>query len=84
MRKRIFSFVLALLMMLSIMPIGVMAAAGTWDGTTVAEPAQEGGVYQIDTAEKLAWFAKQTQTNGNSGYQSEQSELAGLHNRWFW
>ena len=57
MRKRIFSFVLALLMMLSIMPIGVMAAAGTWDGTTVAEPAQEGGVYQIDTAEKLAWFA---------------------------
>ena len=81
MRKRIFSFVLALLMMLSIMPIGVMAAAGTWDGTTVAEPAQEGGVYQIDTAEKLAWFAKQTQTNGNSGISAKLTADINLNNQ---
>ncbi len=28
-----------------------------WDGTTVTEPAQVDGVYQIGTAEELAWFA---------------------------
>ena len=28
-----------------------------WDGTTVTEPAQADGVYQIGTAEELAWFA---------------------------
>lgn len=28
-----------------------------WDGTTKTEPKTENGVYQIDTAAKLAWFA---------------------------
>lgn len=29
-----------------------------WDGTTVTEPAQVEGVYQIGTGAELAWFAK--------------------------
>ena len=33
------------------------AEGAAWDGTTVTEPAQVGGVYQIGTAEELAWFA---------------------------
>ena len=36
---------------------GKKPAAAPWDGTTVTEPAQESGVYQIGTAEELAWFA---------------------------
>lgn len=43
MRKRIFSFVLALLVMLSIMPVSAMAAESTgWDGTSKTEPATDG------------------------------------------
>ena len=55
MRKRIFSFVLALLVMLSIMPVSAMAAESTgWDGTSKTEPATDGdGVYLIGTAEEL-------------------------------
>ena len=37
---------------------GKKPAAAPWDGTTVTEPAQESGVYQIGTAEELAWFAE--------------------------
>ena len=33
------------------------AEGAAWDGTTVTEPAQESGIYQIGTAEELAWFA---------------------------
>lgn len=33
------------------------APAGAWDGKTLTEPAQEGGVYQIATGAELAWFA---------------------------
>ncbi len=31
----------------------------TWDGTTVKEPTLSEGVYQITSAEELAWFARQ-------------------------
>ena len=31
----------------------------TWDGTTATEPALTDGVYQITSAEELAWFAQQ-------------------------
>ena len=59
MKKRIFSFVLALMVSLSVIPIGVRAeGTGTWDGTTQTAPKAVGGVYQIGTAEELAWFAK--------------------------
>lgn len=65
MRKRIFSFVLALLVMLSIMPVSAMAAESTgWDGTSKTEPATDGdGVYLIGTAEELYWFATKTRTS---------------------
>lgn len=63
--KRIFSFVLALLVMLSIMPVSAMAAESTgWDGTSKTEPATDGdGVYLISTAEELYWFATKTRTS---------------------
>ena len=34
------------------------APEGAWDGETVTEPAQIGGVYQISTGAELAWFAQ--------------------------
>ena len=37
--------------------IGTKQADTVWDGTTQTEPKQENGVYQIGTAEELAWFA---------------------------
>ncbi|MEG0550559.1 MAG: DUF4430 domain-containing protein, partial [Vagococcus sp.] len=38
-------------------------SAFAWDGTEVKEPSKEGDVYQIGSAEELAWFAKEV----NSG-----------------
>ena len=71
MKKKIFSFVLALMVSLSVIPVSVRAeGTGTWDGTTQTAPKAVGGVYQIGTAEELAWFAKKTQgstTHGISG-----------------
>ncbi|MEI3188233.1 MAG: hypothetical protein V8S38_00760 [Lachnospiraceae bacterium] len=61
MKKKIFSFVLALMVSLSVIPVSVRAeGTGTWDGTTQTAPKAVGGVYQIGTAEELAWFAKKT------------------------
>ncbi len=33
-----------------------LAAENAWDGTSVTEPSQENGVYQIGTGAELAWF----------------------------
>lgn len=61
MKKRLLSLVLALAMALTLlpsMPGTITAAANTpWDGATKTEPKQEDGIYQIGTAEELAWFA---------------------------
>ena len=43
------------------------AAPQPWDGTTQTEPALVDGVYQIGTAEELAWFGAQTKKTGKSG-----------------
>ena len=43
----------------------VMALRTTWDGTTKTEPAKSGDVYQIASAEELAWFAE-TVNGGNT------------------
>ena len=83
MKKKIFSFVLALLVMLNIMPIGVMAAesAGTWNGTKTTKPVQEDNVYLIGSAEELAWFAKKTNTSGNTGISARLTADINLNNQ---
>lgn len=40
------------------------SSANAWDGTTLTQPAQTNGVYQIGTGAELAWFA--AQVNGGS------------------
>lgn len=81
MKKRIFSFVLALMVSLSVIPVSVRAeGTGTWDGTTQTAQKAVGGVYQIGTAEELAWFAKKTQgstTHGISGKLTADIDLNG-------
>ena len=42
-------------------------AVEPWDGTTQTEPALADGVYQIGTAEELAWFGAQTRKTGKAG-----------------
>ena len=54
MKKRLLSLVLTLALLMSLLPTVALAAA--WDGTSTTEPAMIGGVYQIGTAEELAWF----------------------------
>ena len=85
MRKRIFSFVLALLVMLSIMPVSAMAAESTgWDGTSKTEPATDGdGVYLIGTAKELYWFATKTRTSATKTISGRLiSELAEQRDGW--
>lgn len=41
-------------------------AAGPWDGTTLTEPAQVDGVYQIGSGAELAWFAKTAAANSKA------------------
>lgn len=83
MRKRIFSFVLALLVMLSIMPVGAMAAEGAgWNGTSYKVPETDGdGVYLIDSAEKLFWFAKQTRLTATKGISGRLISDIDLNNQ---
>lgn len=69
MKKQIFSCILATSVMLSIMPMGAMAAETTGAATqaSITEPQQVSGVYQISTAGELEWFAQQTQ-----GYEGKE------------
>lgn len=55
------------------------ALEGAWDGTTVTEPKQVDGVYQIGTGAELAWFAKTVNdgTNNIKGKLTRDIELAG-------
>ena len=55
MKKRLFSALLSIILLIGLLPCGVMAA-DSWDGTTTSEPAAVDGVYQIGTAAELAWF----------------------------
>ena len=61
MKKKLFAIVLTLSLVLGMMPSMAFAsgaAPAAWDGTTVTEPAQADGVYQIGTGAELAWFAQ--------------------------
>lgn len=43
------------------------SSEGAWDGVSETEPAvDENGIYQISTGAELAWFAKQSQSSGNT------------------
>lgn len=72
MKKQIFSCILATSMMLSIMPMGAMAAetTGTATQAEVTVPQQVNGVYQISTAGELEWFAQQTQAYEGKKYKA--------------
>ena len=52
-----------------------------WDGETTKEPAQVDGVYQIGTAEELAWFADQVNTYHNTGIKAVLTDDIDLNNR---
>ena len=56
------------------------AMEGAWDGTTVTEPKQADGVYQISTGAELAWFAQTVNagTNNIKGRLTKDIELAGF------
>ena len=65
MRKKIISVLISLmLIILTVVPAFTVADAAVWTGGT-ATPSVLGGVYQIATAENLAWFAGAV-NNGNS------------------
>lgn len=52
-----------------------------WDGTTKTEPMQdENGVYQIDTAAKLAWFADAVQ-NGQTAISAKLTANINLNGK---
>lgn len=39
---------------------GIITACGAWDGKSTQEPTVKDGVYQIESAAQLAWFARHT------------------------
>lgn len=65
MKKKVISVIISVIMaVLMIQPaLSVMAASAVWGGG-VSTPTLSGGYYQIDTGEKLAWFARQV-NNGS-------------------
>lgn len=59
MKKRILSLILAFVLVLGTLPSSALAvSADAWDGTTLTEPQQVDGIYQIGTGAELAWFAQ--------------------------
>lgn len=70
MKRKVISVISALvLIIVSVFP-GLSASAAVWNGST-SVPTLSGGVYQIGTAEQLAWFANAV----NSGSQSIKGKL---------
>lgn len=70
MKRKVISVISALvLIIVSVFP-GLSATAAVWNGST-SVPTLSGGVYQIGTAEQLAWFANAV----NSGSQSIKGKL---------
>lgn len=70
MKRRLISLLLAVavtLSLLPVMPADAQAETKTpWNGITKTEPAQVEGVYQISSAEELAWFADYVNTLGDA------------------
>lgn len=71
MKRRVISVIVSLLMIIgAVYPALTVAAAAVWGGET-AIPSLSGDVYQIATAENLAWFASAV----NSGTSSIKAVL---------
>ena len=54
----------------------IATSATAWDGTTMTEPQQIDGVYQIGTGAELAWFVNQSKSTGVSGVLTADIDLA--------
>ncbi len=66
MKKKVLSVMISLLMIIGAMyPALTVAGAAVWNGSMVT-PAISGGVYQIATAENLAWFANAVNSGTNT------------------
>ena len=52
-----------------------------WDGETTKEPAQVDGVYQIGTAEELAWLADQVNIHYNTNIKAVLTDDIDINNR---
>ncbi|MCQ2472051.1 MAG: hypothetical protein MJ147_08450 [Clostridia bacterium] len=74
MKKKLFSVLLAMIMLLTVIQplFSAVAASSVWTGGT-AVPTLSGGYYQINTAEKLAWFAAQV-NNGSSSIKAKLTD----------
>ena len=71
MKRRVLSVIVSLFMIIgAVYPGLTVAGAAVWSGTAVI-PSLSGDVYQIATAENLAWFAQAV----NSGTSSIKAEL---------
>lgn len=72
MKKKISAVLLSIIMILTVIQpaFSVLAASYVWTGGT-SVPTLSGGYYQINTAEKLAWFANQV----NSGSLNIKAKL---------
>lgn len=64
MKKRLLSLLLALILIISMVPVFPALASSAWDGSTKTQPIQSDGIYQISSGDELAWFADATKTNG--------------------
>lgn len=65
MKRKVLSVMISLLMIIgAVYPALTVAGASVWDGSMMT-PSISGGVYQIATAENLAWFANAV-NNGTS------------------
>ena len=64
--KKLIGMLLVCVLMLGMVPAMVHATDSVWDGTTLTEPAQVDGVYQIGTGAELAWFAQNAAASGSA------------------
>ena len=65
MNKKIISVIVSLLMIMGAVYPALTVAAAEWDGSASTPPIS-GGVYQIGTAEQLAWFANAVNSGNTS------------------
>ena len=64
--KKLLSLLLVCLLAVGMVPAVAHAAGDAWDGTTLTEPAQADGVYQIGTGAELAWFAQNADASSSA------------------
>ena len=82
--KRFVSLLLAVLMMITGIPFNQMGVVWAndfcdpWDGVSVEKPEEIGYEYQIDSAEKLAWFAQEV--NSGNDFDGKSIYITGYIN----